>query len=240
MCGRLIRVCLTWIVLLSVLVPQKEMLADESRAGLLKFAVQEANGNQVTRRLLVTPKMLRIEQLGQDKGYILYDREAMTIYSVTPEERSILVIQPQPESVQPPQGMRLKVERLADFDGPAIGGNKPQHWRLIVNDTTCRNVILVPGLMLDALKAYGDYLALLANQHYLSLGAIPDEYRDSCDDAIHVFAPDLLLKKGLPIRVWDQLGNRERLLDYASRYQVSSSLFQLPADYEFVPMRSVP
>ncbi|PVV15170.1 MAG: hypothetical protein B6D77_02260, partial [gamma proteobacterium symbiont of Ctena orbiculata] len=131
------------------------------------------------------------------------------------------------------------VEQLAGFDGPAIGGSKPQHWRLIVNDTTCRNVILVPGLMLDALKAYGDYLALLANQHYLSLGAIPAEYRDSCDDAIHVFAPDLLLKKGLPIRVWDQLGNRERLLDYSSQHRVSSNLFRLPEDYEQVPMNGM-
>ncbi|MES9943605.1 MAG: hypothetical protein ABW080_01430 [Candidatus Thiodiazotropha sp.] len=235
----LIRIYLAWMVLLSVLLPGKQVLADERQAGLLQFAVRNANGSEVTSRLLVTPTMLRIEQQGQDRGYILYDREAATIYSVTPEERSILVIQPQSDRVQTPQQMRLRVEQVVDFDGPDIGGSKPQHWRLIVNDTTCRNVILAPGLMTDALAVYGDYLTLLANQHYLSLDAIPAEYRDVCDDAIHVFAPALLLQKGLPIRVWDQDGNQERLLDYSSQHSVSSNLFRLPEDYEQVPMNGV-
>ncbi|MEW7986262.1 MAG: hypothetical protein AB2805_17415 [Candidatus Thiodiazotropha sp.] len=236
---RLITLCLIWLVLMSALLPGKVASADEIQVGLLLYAARDANGDVVTNRLLITPKMLRIEQEKAVDGYILYDREAGVIYSVTPEERSILVIQPQTRRVQIPHEMRLKIERLVDFDGPEIGDSKPQHWQLIVNNDICRNVILAPGLMTEALRVYQDYLTLLANQHYLSLNAIPAEYRDSCEDAIHVFAPTLLLQNGLPVRVWDRMGNQQRLLNFSDQHRVDSSLFRLPAEYKRQPMAGI-
>ncbi|MET0061020.1 MAG: hypothetical protein ABW176_01885 [Candidatus Thiodiazotropha endolucinida] len=235
----LIAVLLGWLVLMSALLQGKGNSADEIEVGLLLYAAREANGDAVTNRLLITPKMLRIEQEKGVDGYILYDREAGVIYSVTPEEQSILVIQPQSGSMQTPPEMRLNIERLVDFDGPEIGDSKPQHWQLIVNNEICRNVILAPGLMTEALTVYQDYLTLLANQHYLSLNAIPAEYRDPCEDAIHVFAPTLFLQKGLPVRVWDRMGNQQRLLNFSNQHRVDSSLFRLPADYKRQPMAGI-
>ncbi|MES9827105.1 MAG: hypothetical protein ABW201_02430 [Candidatus Thiodiazotropha sp.] len=235
----LITLCLTWLVLMSALLQVKGASADEIQVGLLLYAARNANGDVVTNRLLITPKMLRIEQEKGVDGYILYDREADVIYSVTPEERSILVIQPQSGSVRIPHDMRLKIERLVDFDGPEIGDSKPQHWQLIVNNDICRNVILAPGLMTEALRVYQDYLTLLANRHYLSLNAIPAEYRDPCEDAIHVFAPTLLLQKGLPVRAWDRMGNQQRLLNFSNQHRVDSSLFRLPAEYNRQPMAGI-
>ncbi|MET0002172.1 MAG: hypothetical protein DBP02_00955 [gamma proteobacterium symbiont of Ctena orbiculata] len=235
----LITLFLVWLVLMSALLQGKGTSADEIQVGLLLYAAREANGDIVTNRLLITPKMLRIEQEKGVDGYILYDREADVIYSVTPEEQSILVIQPQSGSMQTPHEMRLKIERLVDFDGPEIGDSKPQHWQLIVNSEICRNVILAPGLMTEALMVYQDYLTLLANQHYLSLNAIPAEYRDPCEDAIHVFAPTLFLQKGLPVHVWDRKGNQQRLLNFSNQHRVDSSLFLLPAEYKRQPMAGI-
>jgi hypothetical protein len=225
-----------WIVLLSLLIPGMGVSAAEIQVGHLLYASREANGEEVTNRLLATPKMLRIDQPGRADGYILYDREAGIIYSVTPEEQSILVIQPQPDSVRKPRDMGLKVEPVVDFSGPEISGSKPQQWQLIVDDQICRNAILVPGLMTEMLVLYRDYLRLLADQHYMSLDAIPAEYRDPCDDAIDVFAPGLLLQKGLPIRTWERNGKQQRLLEFSDQYSVDASLFRLPADYQRRPM----
>jgi hypothetical protein len=73
----------------------------------------------------------------------------------------------------------------------------------------------------------------------VSLAAIPDEYRDPCDDAIDVFAPGLLSQKGLPIRSWDRNGNQQRLLEFSDQLSVDASLFSLPADYQRRPMSSI-
>ncbi|MEW8053540.1 MAG: hypothetical protein AB2792_04005 [Candidatus Thiodiazotropha sp.] len=235
----LITISLVWTLLISALLQAEGTSSDEIQAGLLLYAARDANGDEVTNRLLITPKMLRIEQEGGADGYILYDRDTETIYSVTPDERSILVIQPQPGIVQIPHEMGLKLERVTDFNGPEIGDSKPQHWQLIVNEEICRNAILAPGLMTEALAVYRDYLRLLANQHYLGLHAIPDEYRDPCDDAIHVFAPALFLQQGLPVRVWDRNGDRESLLDFSDQHGVNSGLFRLPADYKRQPMANI-
>lgn len=227
--------CLLGMSLISGVV--EPSMADGIQADLLLYGVTQANGDEVTNRMLVSHGKLRIDQAEQADGYILYDAEAGSIYSLTREERSILVIQPKGETPRIPDSVELKMERIDDFDGPEIGGSKPQHWRLSVNGEICRDAILAPGLMTDALAIYRDYLSLLAKQHYLSLDAIPAEYRDPCDDAIHVYAPALLLQWGLPIRLWDQSGHQERLLDFTRQKRVSADLFGLPEDYQRLPMR---
>ncbi|MBT2968712.1 MAG: hypothetical protein KME56_04620 [Candidatus Thiodiazotropha sp. (ex Ctena orbiculata)] len=224
------------MAMLWLAMPGAESLAEQARAGFLLYGEREAGGEEVVNRLLFTSDKLRIEPLDQAGGYILYHSEAATIYSVTPDERTILVIQPEAERVKIPDDMALRLERIDDIDAPAIGGSKPQHWRLTVNEIVCRDVILAPGLMTDQLLLYRDYLMLLAKQHYLGLDAIPGEYRDPCDDVVHVFAPALFLEKGLPIRIWDQRGSQQSLLDFSVEKQVGIELFHLPKDYHFVPM----
>lgn len=216
--------------------PGAGSLADQARAGLLLYGERGAGGEEIVTRLLFTPGKLRIESRDRAEGYILYHSEAASIYSVTPDERTILVIQPEAEKPRIPDGMALKLERIDDIDAPEIGGSKPQHWRLTVNGSVCRDAILAPGLMADQRLLYRDYLMLLANQHYLGLAAVPAEYRDPCDDAVHVFAPALFVERGLPVRVWDQHGYQQSLLDFSVEKQVGTELFHLPGDYQLVPI----
>ncbi|MEW8507494.1 MAG: hypothetical protein AB2598_12390 [Candidatus Thiodiazotropha sp.] len=234
--GELKKTCFICMAIVSLLLPGAGSVAGDSGAGFLLYGVREAGGDEAVNRLLFTQDMLRIEQQDQAGGYILYRNDSGTIYSVTPDEKTILVIQPKPEPQQVPGHIKFRLDRIDDTDPPEIGGSKPQHWRLTVNGALCREAILAPGLMTEQLALYRDYLLLLANQHYLGLDAIPAEYRDPCDDVLHVFAPTLLLEKGLPIRVWDQRGYQQSLLDYSTEKRVGSEQFQLPKGYQQVPL----
>ncbi|MCU7932774.1 MAG: hypothetical protein KZQ90_18405 [Candidatus Thiodiazotropha sp. (ex Codakia rugifera)] len=213
------------------------VMASDQLADVLVYSVHEAGGEAVVSRLLITPTMLRIDQGKQDDDYILYDKRAETIYSVTPDEQSILVIHPDRAKRQIPGDMKLSIEQLSDVNAPNVGGSKPEHWRMTVNGEICQEAILAPGLMSRSLVLYGDYLTLLANQHFVSLDAIPVEYRAPCEDAVHVFVPTVFLDKGLPIRKWDKGGNQERLVEFSSNQSVSADYFVLPADYQQVPSR---
>ncbi|MES9993767.1 MAG: hypothetical protein ABW098_17595 [Candidatus Thiodiazotropha sp.] len=232
----LIKACSICLAMPALLLPALGLAVDQTQAGFLLYGVREASGEESVNRLLFAPGMLRIEQQNLEAGYILFNREARAIYSVTPEERTILVIQPEPGRVKIPDEIDFKLERIEDIDSPEIGGSKPQHWRLTVNGKLCRDAILAPDLMGDQRALYRDYMLLLAKQHYLGLNAIPPEYRDPCDDLVHVFAPALFIEKGLPVRVWDQQGYQQSLLDFSVEKRFSAEHFQLPKDYQRLPM----
>ncbi|MCU7917288.1 MAG: UDP-2,3-diacylglucosamine hydrolase [Candidatus Thiodiazotropha sp. (ex Epidulcina cf. delphinae)] len=228
------------VMSLILLLPGFAAVAGDQQADLLVYRVEEAGSEPYLSRILVTPGFLRMDQDNENGGFILYDREAQIIYSVDPDERSILVIEPERGQRRLPEEMKLSIEKLSDIDAPAVSGSKPEHWRMTVNGTTCQQTVVAPGLMPQGVAAYRDYLDLLAYQHVTSLAAIPAEYRDGCDDAIHVFAPSALLEKGLPLRTWDANGNQQTLIDFSADRAVSSDRFKLPADYRQVPMSSTP
>jgi hypothetical protein len=119
-----------------------------------------------------------------------------------------------------------------------VGGVKPQQWVLTVAGQQCRNAFVLPGVLPKATAAYGEYLRLLSHQQAQALTAIPAEFQDACDNAVHVFAADELLQKGLPLNVWDSRGYRESLIDFRKAFTVTESDFTLPAGYARLPMQA--
>jgi len=210
--------------------------AAEIEAGLLVYRV-EIPGQAVTfNRLLTTTDYLRLDQGEADQGFILFDRRERVIYSVNPEERSILEIDPPVSNLDTPADLNIELHAVQMTDAPAVGGVKPLHWQLYANGEICREAILAPGLMPKAVAAYREYLLLLAAQQVVSLPSIPDEFQSACDSALHIYAPDALLGKGLPLRLWDEQGYQEILTEYKPSSSVSAELFVLPKGFEHVPM----
>ncbi|MEJ2395936.1 MAG: UDP-2,3-diacylglucosamine hydrolase, partial [Candidatus Thiodiazotropha sp.] len=120
----------------------------------------------------------------------------------------------------------------------AVAGVKPQRWVLTAAGRTCREAFVLPGAMSEAVAAYSEYLKVLARQQAVGQAAIPAEYQDACDSAIHVYAPTSLLDKGLILNAWDDQSYREELLDFRRDFKVSESDFVLPQGYQRVPMMS--
>lgn len=223
------------LVLLSALFPA---CAAETAAGLLVYHVDAPDGESYISRLLATPDFLRLDQGEQDPGFILFDRRQRIIYSVNPSDRSILVIDPPDTKPQTPDDTVIEVTSVVRGKVPEVAGTQPQHWVLLANGTICREAFVAPALMSGTLAAYGEYLQVLAAQQALALPAIPDELKDACDSAVHVYAADALLQKGLPLKVWNNQGYREELMDFRPDFRVSDESFTLPEGFQRVPMMS--
>lgn len=207
-------------------------------AALLVYHVETPDGETTINRLLTTKDFLRLDQGAQDPGFILFDLRQRTIYSVNASDRSILVIDPPHGEPLKPEDLVLEVRPVAKVDAPEVEGVKPQHWSLLANGASCREAYVAPGLMSDALAIYGEYLRVLASQQALALPAIPEEFRDACDSAVHVYAPDLLLHKGLPLKVWNDQGYREELVDFRPAFSIPEGSFTLPEGFQQMPMGS--
>jgi len=210
--------------------------AAELSAQLLVYQVVEAGAEPYVSRLLTTPDFLRLDQGRQDSGFILLDRKARVIYSVNGEDHSILVIDPPQKARNTPPSLQLSAKRKAQPGMPQVAGKTPEYWEFFVNDRLCRSAVVVPGLLPRARTAYAEYLDLLAYQQLLTQAAVPEELQDPCDMAIHIYAPLAVLDKGLPLREWHESGWRQELVDFREAFAVPSASFELPADYQRVPL----
>jgi len=210
--------------------------ADEIGAELLVYRIESPGETPAWQRLLATADYLRLDRGEADPGFILFDRRERVIYSIDPGERSILEIDPPPLNREPPADLNIELRNPPLADVPAVAGVTPVHWQLLVNGKPCREAILAPGLMSKAVAAYRDYLLLLAAQQAVTLPAIPEEFRDPCDSALNVYAPDALWAKGLPLRLWDEGGYQEVLVEFASESRVPAERFALPEGYQHQPV----
>jgi hypothetical protein len=233
--SRLIEFLSYCLVSLALLNPFS-LQAGEIEAALLVYQVRTADGEASINRLLTTRDYLRLDQGAQDPGFILFDRKQRKIYSVNASDRSILVIDPPRGKVQKPDALVVAVRPGSRDKLPEVQGIEPQHWLLQTNGVTCREAYVAPGLMSDALTIYGDYLRVLASQQALALPAIPEEFRNACDSAIHVYAPDALLLKGLPLKIWSDQGYREELVDFRPLFTVPDDSFTLPQGFQEMRM----
>ncbi len=224
----------TWVWLTAL-----PVMAAETEAQLLLYRMQAPGEGSTLNRFLVTPSFLRLDHGERDSGYILFDRQAQLIYSVNHKERSILVIDP-PSMTEAlaAQAPVIEVKSVEPVEAPAVAGVKPQRWLLTAAGRTCREAFVLPGAMSEAVAAYGEYLNVLARQQAVGQAAIPAEFQDACDSAIHVYAPASLLDKGLILKVWNDQNYREELLDFRRDFKVSERDFVLPQGYQRVPMMS--
>ena len=199
-------------------------------ADVLEYQVHEAGSPPYTSRFLVTPRWLRLDQGEGSDGYLLYDRRTGVIHDVSDEDRTVLEIDPPRAGRSPPQGMRLEIVPIADPEAPTIAGIAPRHYRLRAGGGECQEIVVLPGVMDSAVKAWREFIARLADQQALELSAGPSAGEDACDLLTHVYAPEKGLKLGLPV-FWHIPRKDRALQDYAQDRKVDDALFRLPKGY---------
>jgi hypothetical protein len=199
-------------------------------ATVLSFEEREAEGETFATRMLITSGHLRIDDGAGTDGYILLDRAARTVYSVSHADRRIVVIEPLPVTLAPPKRFEHRSERDPEAY-PPVGGHKVTHHRLYTNGVLCQQVFAAEGLLPEALVALREYHGILAGEHAQALPGAPAEMRTDCDLADEVFLPQRHLDHGFPIHQRRRDGRARELTDYRSDAAVERALFELPADY---------
>lgn len=200
-------------------------------ATLLLWQEQETGIAPYPSRMLVTEHYLRSDE-GQDDGdFLLFDRQSGRIYSVSREQRTVLVIEAEkiPETAGPQSAIKERLQ--SDPEAPKIDGQQASHFQLYSGDQECLQATVVPGLMPDVVAAMREMQAVLAARQYRDLGKTPDAYRTPCFLANYVYAIDRHLQAGFPILELRQDGRQRALLDYRNAQSVASDLFTVPQGY---------
>lgn len=207
--------------------------AAEVTSTMLLYKAREPGIGSYPSRILITDRYVRMDN-GQDKGdYLVFDRKSRLISSVAHDDQTVFEIPPREITQEPPMALKRRHEILkVKNDVPAVAGKQPQQHQLFVNDKLCYNVVVVPGLMNDAVAALRDFRQVLAGEHAKVLPRIPADMQEPCDLALNTFYADWQLQFGLPIQEWDESGKGQVLMDYKEGFAVDEALFTLPQGYQ--------
>ena len=168
---------------------------------------------------------------GADSGdFVLLDRSARTIYSLSHEDRSILVLPARRVEQKEPAAHRHRTETVPIEDSPRIEGKQVTYYRFYTNDTLCVEVAASAALLPEAVAALSEFHSVLAGEHAAVAVRTPEDLKSACDLTDNVFRPHRHLEPGFPVTLRFPNG-RERSLNRYSVREVDDSLFVLPTDY---------
>ena len=199
-----------------------ELLYDEQEIGTDVYAV----------RFTVTDRYIRIDDLSDDSGYILYDDKENKIYSVSHFDESVFVI---PAYKYKKPDMQDKVEEVYQplTNAPKISGKTVYNYRVnSVSDSkdVCVDIQLVPDLLPEVTKILQKYQKVVTGQQAKSLKSTPEEYQTTCFIYNQVFNDGEYYAKGMPIQEWHSNGKKRILISYKKK-DVNSEIFDHSEDY---------
>ena len=206
--------------------------ATTTRATVLLYQEQEVGTDSYPVRIMVNPEYLRIDDGYAESDFALLDREARTVFSVSHNDRSILVVQETATDRQVSPEISLELEQELASDAPTVAGKQPVHVRFIADKMLCLEAMVVPGLLQNAVDGLIEFEEILAARQHENLATTPEWMQTPCFLMRFVYAPARHLRKGFPIQEWDDAGYRRSLTDYRETEQVAGDLFRLPEGYK--------
>ena len=215
--------------------------AAETQTGtMLLFMETEKNIDPYPSRFIVTDNFIRIDDGENSVDFVLFDRKKQLVYSVTEENRSIMIVEQQNVQVEPPVKLSIKSNSLGEMqDAPKIEGVVPHHYQFIVNDKVCYEYVALAGVMEDVVVAMKEFSTVLASDSKLTVNTVPADMQDACSLAAHSFAPGFSLKQGFPLQEWNKDEYSRMLVDYNKNFKLEPQLFILPEGFRRFTVQQV-
>jgi hypothetical protein len=199
---------------------------------ILTYDEREAGTDTYIVRVLVSPDFLRFDDGYAESDFALLERHSGTIFSVSHEDHSILVIENQPGDAALLAELTLTESRSVDDEAPAIAGKQAVHSQYLASGTLCYQTLTVPGLMDDAVAAMAEYAEVLARRQLNNMQTVPASMQTPCFLSRYVYAPARHYRLGLPVQEWDDTGYSTTLTDFSEDETVPATVFELPGEYE--------
>jgi len=196
----------------------------------LSFTESSPDGDYPVR-MLANDKYLRIEDGVTQDGFILFDRTARTIYSVSHTSKSTLVLHARPVTLSAPKQFEHRVERKKE-SLPPVDGKTVTHFRLFTNGEHCFDVYAAEGLLPEAVAALSEYHETLAGEQATMQANMPASLQSACDIADQVLLPSRYLAHGFPVRQVNRAGITRQLVGYKLDVPLEKGIFELPMDYK--------
>jgi hypothetical protein len=199
-------------------------------AAMLVYQVWEEGTDPYVSRVMVTEDYVRLDEGSDVGGYTLFDRQQEILYNVQIADRSILVMNSDAPIPQDSPGLILQEEVEVDEEAPRVAGAQPTQVRLLANGELCSEMMVVEGVMEEALEGLRELKLSLARIQSSTLDATPLSMRTPCDLAANLYAADRPLNFGLPLQE-RSAGRSQSLVDFSPDYEADDALFRLPADF---------
>lgn len=199
----------------------------------LRYIEREPGIDDYEVVFLVSDRYIRIDDLADESGYVVFDAESGNIYGVSHFDKSVLVIEPFVFSEED-SPVRHEVEYLELTDAPEVSGNQVYNYRVYTgkddNEETCIDVQLVENLLPEVRVMLKRYQEVLSGQQVRLTDNELNEIQTACFYIDQVYNTGAYYDKGLPIQEWHSNGRFKALTSFK---KISAGLeeFDVPDDY---------
>ena len=227
--------CVKYIPVLAVCLCWPAIVNANDDLAAIKLSYQEMEQGTDTYKVIftVSDRFLRIDDESDNSGYIVYDARENRVYSISHQDRAILVIPQYPVS-DLKAGFDINIDYEALEKAPKIAGKTVYNYRVSavtgVTTETCMDIQLVPGLLPDVAETLQSFQKVVSGQQLMNLEATPEEFRTPCYLVDQVYNKGNYYSKGLPIQEWHSNERMRQLMNFED-VKVDSSTFDIPADY---------
>lgn len=208
-------------------------------ADLLVYQVNEEGVDPYISRILVTDNFVRLDEGASSDGYTLFDRKKGVIYNISLTDQSVLEIAPALQEIPEHKGLILTQRDEVDAQAPKVAGVQPHNVELLANGETCTQLVALPGLMPEAVKALMAFKAVLARVQAAGAASRPMDLQGPCDLAVNVHGATRVYEHGLPLMERDA-GRTQHLADFSDAHAVDEKLFTIPEGFNRILMPQLP
>lgn len=216
-------------IILLTLLSQSHATTDGYR---LIYSEIEQGASPSDVRYLITDDFLRIDDLDDPDGYILFDVRQDRIYSISHLDESVLVIDKHEFPVWRSDDVVTVDKALTD--APKVAGKIVRDYRVELTGAAakqlCTQIQYVPDLLKTVTSILQRYQLVVSGNQAKIIDRTPVEYQTPCMLADQVYNRGDYYSKGLPIQEWHSNGKQKLLKNYA-REQIDDNLFLLPETY---------
>lgn len=203
----------------------------------LSYIEREPGTDEYELSMLVSDRYIRIDEVGEESGFIIYDDKEKTIYSVAHHDKSVLVIK-QHEFSEKDSPVKAEVEYLQLADAPSVSGKDIYNYRVFINvgkgkeaeEQTCIEIQLVEGLLPEVRTILRNYQKVVSGQQVKMVDNKITEFQTGCFYADQVYNSGAYFEKGLPIQEWHS-NERSKILTTYKKTSVDADTFSVPESY---------
>jgi len=210
---------------------------DSQQVYQLTYLEREPGTDEYEVSMLISDRYIRIDEVGENSGFIIYDDMKKVIYSVGHQDKSILVIN-QYDFSEKNSPVQARVEYMPLADAPTVSDKHVFNYRVFVKtgagvldeEKTCTDIQLVEGLLPEVRGILQNYQKVVSGQQVKMTDNQINEMQSSCFYADQIYNSGAYYEKGLPIQEWHSNEHFKMLTTY-KKVSVDADRFKIPEDY---------
>ena len=200
----------------------------------LQYVEREPGVDDYEVSMLVTDRYIRIDEVGESSGFIIYDDKKKSIYSVSHNDQSILVIN-EYEFADTDSPVKYEVEYLQLADAPKVAGFNIFNYRVFTGkedkEETCMEIQLVENLLPEVSRLLKNYQTVISGQQVKMSDNKVSDMQTACFFIDQIYNKGQYYDKGFPIQEWHS-NERSKILSSYKKVEVNSNKFIIPEDYK--------